>query len=170
MPLRDLKRAWCAALVLLLPLAARGQEPPPSSPGAGAESFTVFIRGTPVGSEQIAVMRSAEGWTVASSGRLGAPVDVVSRRVEVQYDGNWNPRTVSVDANVRGQFITIRSTITGTTATTHVANGTQTADRNDTIAADAVVLPSPFWGPFEAVAQKLKARPAGTVVHAYSRA
>src|SRR6185503_15303643 len=102
MPLRDFKRAWCAALVLALPLAARGQEPAPPSPGAGAETFTVFVRGTPIGSEQVLVSRTADGWTVASSGRLLVPVDVVSRRVQVQYDGNWNPRNLSLDATVRG--------------------------------------------------------------------
>jgi uncharacterized protein len=156
--------------MLALPVAARAQEPgpPPPSPGAGAESFAVFIRGARVGSEQIAVTRTAEGWIVASSGRLAAPADVVSRRVQIQYDANWNPRSASVDATVRGQVFSIRSTVTGTTATTHVVNGTQAADRNDAIAPDAVFLPSPFWGPFTALAQKLKDAPAGTVVHAYA--
>src|SRR5258708_40322960 len=143
MPLRDLKRAWCAALVLLLPLAARGQEPPPSSPGAGAENFTVFIRGTPVGSEQIAVMRSAEGWTVASSGRLGAPVDVVSRRVEVQYDGNWNPRTVSAAPPPPGQYITNRSTRTRTTPRPHLAQRHPTTQRHSTHPPPPAARPPP---------------------------
>src|SRR5579864_3674282 len=104
MPLCDLKRAWCAALAALaLPLAAFGQQPP----GPGAESFTVFFRGTPVGTEQIAMTRSAEGWTIASSGRLGVPLDVVVRRVQVDYDGSWNPRNASVDAKIRGQVVSI---------------------------------------------------------------
>src|SRR5579862_6485199 len=159
------KWAWCAALALA-PLAARAQQP--TSPGAGAESFTVFVRGTPIGSEQVAVLRTADGWTVASSSRLGAPVDVASRRVQVLYDANWNPRSLSVDATVRGQTLSIQSSVAGTTATTHVANGTQAADRTDTIAPDTLLLPSPFWGPFEAVAARLKDAPAGTVVHAFA--
>jgi len=170
MPFSDCTRAACAAVLLALPLAARAQQagPPPPPPAAGAESFAVFIRGARVGSEQIAVTRTADGWTVASSGRLGAPADVVSRRVQVQYDPNWNPRAASVDATIRGQVYSIQSTVAGTAATTHVVNGAQAADRTDTIAPDAVFLPSPFWGPFDALAHRLKAAPAGTVVHAYA--
>jgi pimeloyl-ACP methyl ester carboxylesterase len=170
MPFLDCTRAACAALLVALPLAARAQQPgpPPPSPGAGAESFAVFIRGARVGSEQIAVTRTAEGWTVASSGRLGAPAEVVSRRVQIHYDANWNPRSASVDATIRGQAFSIQSTVTGTTATTHVVNGTQAADRTDPIAPDAVFLPSPFWGPFDALAQKLKDAPAGALIHAYA--
>ncbi|HYM24063.1 MAG TPA: alpha/beta fold hydrolase, partial [Vicinamibacterales bacterium] len=168
MPLRDLKRAWCAALAALaLPVIAYGANGQ-QAPGPGAESFTVFFRGTPVGSEQIAVTRSAEGWTIASTGRLAPPLDVVARRVQVDYDGNWNPRNVSVDANIRGQVLSIQSLISGTSAATHVFDAGKTADRTDTIPADALLLPSPFWGPFEAVAQKLKDAPAGTIVHAYA--
>jgi len=169
MPFTDCTRAVCAALVLAVPLAARAQQgPPPPSPGAGAESFAVFIRGARAGSEQIAVTRTAEGWTVASSGRLAAPADVVARRVQVQYDAAWNPRSLSVDATIRGQVYSIQSTIAGTAATTRIVNGAQAGNRTDTIAADAVLLPSPFWGPFNAVAQKLKDAPAGTIVHAYA--
>ncbi|HMD35818.1 MAG TPA: alpha/beta fold hydrolase [Vicinamibacterales bacterium] len=168
MPFSDCTRAACAALLLALPIAARAQQQGPPSPGAGAEGFAVFIRGARVGSEQIAVTRTADGWTVASSGRLGAPADVVSRRVQVQYDANWNPRSASVDATIRGQVFSIQSTVTGTAATTHVVNGAQSADRTDTIAPDAVFLPSPFWGPFDALAQKLKDASAGAVVHAYA--
>src|SRR5579872_5241021 len=168
MPLRDLKRAWCAALAALaLPVIAYGSYGQ-QAPGPGAESFTVFFRGTPVGSEQIAITRSAEGWTIASTGRLAPPLDVIARRVQVEYDGNWNPRNVSVDANIRGQVLSIQSLITGTSAATHVFDAGKTADRTDTIAGDALLLPSPFWGPFEAVAQKLKDAPAGTIVHAYA--
>src|SRR4051812_8779989 len=109
MPSFDSKRAWCAALALALPLGVRGQQPVPPPPGAGAETFTVFVRGTPIGSERVAMTRTADGWTVASSGRLGPPVDVVSRRVQDLYDANWNPRSMSVDATVRGQPPSIQS-------------------------------------------------------------
>src|SRR5260221_14526739 len=108
-----------------MPRAVRGKESPLPSPGAGAESVAVFIRGTLVGSEQIAITRSAEGWTVASSGRLGAPVDVVSRRVEVQYDGGWNPRTVAGGATVGGQQISIPPAIPRKTAGYPAPHGPQ---------------------------------------------
>ena len=164
-PSFDCTRACCAALAILLPLGARAQLP---TPGTGVESFTVFVRGVRVGSEQIAVSRSADGWTIASSGRLNPPIDVAARRVQVDYDGNWHPRNVSVEATVRGAVLSIQSLITGGSAATHVFNAGRATDRTDTIAADALLLPGPLWGPFEALAQKLHDAPEGTVVHAYA--
>jgi len=46
---------------------------------AGTSTFLVFVRTTPIGSEQVATERTAQGWTISSSGRLGAPVDLVLR-------------------------------------------------------------------------------------------
>src|SRR5712671_526453 len=78
----------CMALLALLvavPLAAGAPQvaaPVPQLPGGTA--FTIFLRGAPIGIEQMAVSRSAEGWTITSSGRLGAPLDVVGRRLQVR--------------------------------------------------------------------------------------
>src|SRR6185436_2408535 len=68
-------RAALATLAVALPLTAAAQQPPlaPPLPDAGATNFTIFLRGAPIGTEQIALTRTASGWTIASSGRLGAP-------------------------------------------------------------------------------------------------
>src|SRR6185295_3807690 len=94
------------------------QQPPvpPPLPDAGAINFTIFLRGAPIGSEQIAVSRTATGWTIASSGRLGAPIDVVSRRLQVRYTPEWRPIEFSLDGTVRGQPQTVRTSVEGTTA------------------------------------------------------
>src|SRR5437762_3073617 len=63
----------------------------------GAFSFTTFFRGVPIGSEQVALTRSADGWTVAVSGRLGAPLDVLARRIEARYTADWKPIEFSFD-------------------------------------------------------------------------
>ena len=75
-------RAALAALAVAMPLVASAQPPPlpPPLPDAGATSFTIFLRGAPIGSEQIALSRTPTGWTIVSSGRIGAPIDVVARR------------------------------------------------------------------------------------------
>jgi pimeloyl-ACP methyl ester carboxylesterase len=170
MPWFHSSRAACAALAIAWPISAAVQQlpPPPLVPVPGASSFTVFIRGTAVGSEQIAVARGADGWTITSSGRLAAPLDMVTRRLQVRYDPGWKPLEVAVDAVVRGQQLSIQSNITRVTARTHLVNGAQVGDRTDTIAEDAVLLPSPFWAPFEALTARLKDAPAGSIVHAYS--
>jgi pimeloyl-ACP methyl ester carboxylesterase len=149
-------RAACAALAVALPAAADAQE-----------SFTVFIRGVAAGAEQIGVARTAEGWTITGSGRLAASVDLVTRRLQVRYDAEWKPIDLAIDATLRAQPLSLRTAVSGTTATSHVVNAGQVADKVDAIAADAVLLPSPFWAPFAALAQRTKDAPAGAMIPAY---
>jgi pimeloyl-ACP methyl ester carboxylesterase len=154
-------RPAAAAAALLLAAAAHAQEPAESS-------FTVFLHGTPVGSEQISMARDADGWTITSSGRLGSPVDVVARRVQVRYDPDWHPLELTVDATIRGQQTGLHTTVSGTTATSQITVDAATNTKTDTIAADALLIPSPFWGPFEALAMRTKDAAAGTILHAYA--
>jgi len=111
-------RATLAAAAVAMPLVASAQAPPVPTPlqEAGATSFTIFVRGAPIGSEQIAVTRTATGWTIVSSGRLGAPVDVVARRLQVRYTPEWQPLELTLDGNVRGQPQTVRTAVDGTSA------------------------------------------------------
>src|SRR6266540_2452398 len=95
-------------LGLAIPLAASAQPPPPSPPlASGSSSFTIFLRGAPIGSEQIALTRTANGWSIVSSGRIGAPIDALARRVEVRYTPEWRPIEMSLDATIRGQVQTL---------------------------------------------------------------
>ena len=149
-------RAACAALALALPAAVAAQE-----------SFSVYIRGVSAGAEQIGVSRTADGWTITGTGRLAASVDIVTRRLQVRYDADWKPIDLVIDATLRAQPLSLRTTISGTTATSHVVNAGQVADKVDAIAADAVLLPSPFWAPFAALAQRTKDAPAGAMIPAY---
>jgi pimeloyl-ACP methyl ester carboxylesterase len=153
------------AAAALIPTLA-GAQPPPAPPAA-ASSFTVFLRGVPIGSEQIAVSRGAGGWTITSSGRMGAPIDIVARRVEVRYTEDWKPIELVVDATLRGQPLSIQTNVTGTTAQTHFVSGGRSQDKTDTIPADPVLLPSPFWGPFEALSLRLKTAAAGSTIPGY---
>src|SRR5215212_3044640 len=93
-------RAALAALALAVPFGALAQPVPP--PEAGTTSFTIFVRGAPIGTEQIAVTRTADGWTITSSGRLGAPLDVIGRRVQVRYTADWRPIAFLFDGTIRG--------------------------------------------------------------------
>ena len=53
-------RATLAALALAAPLAASAQQPAPAATlqETGAANFTIFVRGTAIGTEQIALTRS----------------------------------------------------------------------------------------------------------------
>src|SRR5438309_6079467 len=161
-------RAGALAASIAAAAGARAQQPPlPPVQLPAAASYTVFVKLIPVGSEQIAVRRGADGWTILSSGRMGAPIDIVARRVQTRYTDDWKPLELTVDATVRGQLLSIQTIVAGTSAQTHTVSGSQSSDKTDQIPADAVLLPSPFWGPFEALAQRLRTAAPGSTIQAY---
>jgi uncharacterized protein len=136
-------------------------------PAVSTSNFTVFVRGVPVGSEQATLSRTADGWTITGSGRMGQPIDLIQRRTTVRYTADWKPLELIVDATLRSQPLSVRTTISGTTASTEFTQAGQSGRKTDVIPADALLLPSPFWGPFEALSVKVRNIPAGTVVPVY---
>ena len=66
--------------------------------GSGTATFLVFVRGAQVGAEQVAVTRTAEGWSILSTGRIGAPLDITARRMEVRYTADWKAVDFTIDA------------------------------------------------------------------------
>jgi len=142
----------------------------PQRPAAGtvpSSSFTIFLRAVRAGSEQISLERTAEGWTISSSGQIGAPVELLSKQVEVRYTADWKPLSLKIDGTLRGQPLKVQTEVTGETAHSTITQGGQSGERTDTIGADAVILPSPFFGPFEALSQRLKSAEAGSTIAAY---
>jgi fermentation-respiration switch protein FrsA (DUF1100 family) len=160
-------RACATALaVAALVAAATGR----AAAQSGQESsFTIYIRSVAVGTEQVAVERSASGHTITSTGRIGAPIDLVIRQFTARYDPEWKPIELTIDGTVRGQASTLHTTVSGTTASTEItgAAGTPPVRRSDTIDAQALFLPNPFIAPYEAVAARAAAATAGTTLFLY---
>jgi hypothetical protein len=159
-----------AVLSLATPLGASAQQPAaaPLLQEPGATNFTIFLRGAPIGTEQIALTRTASGWTIVSSGRLAAPFDVVARRVQVRYTPEWKPLEFTLDGTVRGQSTTIRTAVDGTAASSDINTAGQPAQKSDTIDPNALLLlPTSFFGPYEALAARLKTAGAGSEIPVY---
>jgi len=166
-------RAACAAAAAMCasaPLTVFAQIiPAPPVVEAGGTTYRLFLRGAPIGSEQINVTRAADGWTIVSSGRLGAPIDVVGRRVQARYTPDWTPVELSFDGTVRGQQQSIRTLIEGTTAKSEIRIAGQPTEKSDTIAADGVlILPNSFFGPYEALAARLRTASPGATIPVYA--
>jgi pimeloyl-ACP methyl ester carboxylesterase len=154
------------AVLVAATASVAGAQTLPSSP-TGTSNFAALLRGVQIGTEEISVVRSADGWTVSSTGRIGAPIDLVNRNLRIRYDADWKPRELTIEATVRAQEFGLRIIIAGTTATTHIDNAGQTEDRTDTVAPDVVLLPNAFFAAYEAVAARLKTAARGTTIPAY---
>ena len=143
--------------------------PAPPLPEANATSFTIFLRGAPLGTEQISVTRIADGWTIASTGRLSPPIDVVARRMEARYTADWRPIAFTFDGNVRGQPQSIHTVVEGTTAKSDIAINGKTTQKADAIDGRALLLATTsFFAPYEALAVRVRGATAGTEIPAYA--
>src|SRR4051812_10618393 len=106
------------------------------SAAVSPSSFTIFMRSVPIGGERGELQRTPQGWTITSSSRMGAPIDLVARLVQVRYTEDWKPLDLSVDATLQGQPLVHRTTVKGVAARTETRQGGRSAQRDDTIAAD----------------------------------
>jgi hypothetical protein len=147
------------------PLSA--QQPARAS-SAEVSSFTIFVRAVPIGSEQVSLERTADGWTIDGTGRIGAPLDIVTRMLQVRYDPAWKPLELTIDATTGGQPTTLRTVVTGTSARSEMNTGGAASDKTDTIDDASILLPNLFFfAPYEALAARLNTAQAGATLPAY---
>jgi pimeloyl-ACP methyl ester carboxylesterase len=155
------------ALCGVIATALSAQTPPATT---APSNFLLFANGVQIGTEEIAVMRVAGGWTIASSGRSRAPLDLVTRNLQIRYSTDWKPVELTLDATARGQAVGLHITVSGTSAITHLNNAGNAVDRTDTIDPNAILLPNPFFAAYEAVAARLSTAAAGTTIPVYQGA
>jgi pimeloyl-ACP methyl ester carboxylesterase len=150
---------------LLVPGVTTAQPQPPQRATA---HLTIFVRNVPIGNEQVTLTRTADGWTIASSGRLGPPVDAVARVLEARYSADWMPREFRYEATVRGTSQSIRTVVDNGHAVSDLDVGGQKTQMTDTIdPASLLLLPNSFFGPFEAVAARLRSAAPNTTIPAF---
>ena len=154
------------ALALIVSLAGIGQAQ--TKPPAAQVDFTIFYQGSAVGVEQVTVTRTPEGITIFGSERMGPPLGILTRRAEARYTTDWRPLEFIVEGSVREQQIALRTTVTGTTATSQFVQGAgASSQRTDQIAPDAIFLPNMFFGAYEALAARLPGTKAGDRLAAF---
>ena len=152
------------AFLVFLATAAQAQQAalPPST------GFTIFLKGTPIGREDVTVRTDTSGVSIVSQGRMSVPSSVTTRRAEVKYGPDWTPQTFTLDATVNGGDVTAKSTFAGSVARTEgVQTGTPYARQHEISPQPVVLLPSSFFGAFEAVSRRLVNAPGGTELKAY---
>lgn len=166
-----IRRAGVVLLAVLAAGVADAQTPAPRAPaartGAGANVFVVFLAGSMVGREELAVTRQAEGWIIRGSSRLNPPVGTTVRHVEIRYDTEWRARSLELDASVQGQDVTLKTAFADGKAVNAMTEAGESMEKIDEVSADAVVLPNVFFGSYAALAARLTRAVVGTEIKAY---
>jgi pimeloyl-ACP methyl ester carboxylesterase len=158
---------WALLLLLAVP-AAGGQAAPAQAAAEGTSGYTVFVRGQPIGREDVTVQRDAAGnTTIVSQSRLGPPVNLTTRRAEVRYRADGSAQSVFIDAQLNGQPVDIETTFTDGVATTKGTEGGMPFSKTDMVSPGAVALPNLLFGVYEAIGRRLTGAAPGTELRAY---
>jgi pimeloyl-ACP methyl ester carboxylesterase len=153
------------ALILLLAVPAAAQPAPPQS---GSTAYNIFLRGSSIGREDVTVVTSAEGTTITVAGRMGPPVNAITRKAEFKYAPDWTATSFTLDGSIAGGNVAINSTFSGGKATTTGTQAGTTVNATHDVAAKTFVLPNGVFGGFAAVARRLAVEAApGAEFRAY---
>ncbi len=155
--------------------AALAQPAPGSAVGSREQlPLRLFLRGAPIGSEQVVVERQPEGWAVSSTSRLLEPLDFTLRMAELKYDADWRPRALTMQGTSRGTGFDVSVTVgpaptgaAGLRAEVVATRGTETATRVDTLSADTVLLPNNVFAAYVALGHRLVSLAPGAAFRIY---
>ena len=147
-----MRALYCTcAIVALLATSAHGQTPPP-----GSTAYIIFLRGFPIGQEDITVRTTATGTTVTGRGTAGSPINSVLRNAELQLGPDGQPKLFSLDGFVNGGNVTLRTTVDGTSATTEGTQAGKTVTLTHAVSSTTVMVPSGIFTGFAALASRLR--------------
>jgi len=156
----------CALLVICAgALRADAQTQP--APNGERRGYTVFLRGTPVGREDITVSTEGGGLVISGHGRLSPPLDIVTRRAEVRYAADWAPISMTIEAVAQLRDQTINITFEGSEAKVESTIQGKPISKVDKVSPKTLVLPNGFFGFHEAVARRLATVSPPTELTAY---
>jgi pimeloyl-ACP methyl ester carboxylesterase len=139
----------------------------PAPAAAQEATFHIFAKGQLVGNETVDVLVTSDSWKVTSSGSIAAPLSLNTRMAEVVYDKSWRPRTLLLDAVLRGQASTVKTTFTGTQAANDIVQEERHYQKNDTVDAQTIVLPNLIFGSYEALAARVSMAAPGATFRVY---
>lgn len=110
----------CTFALLLFAPSAWAQQGAPA-----ANAYTTFLRGTPVGREDVRVRSDDSGVTVTSEGRVSVPVNLTIQRAQFTYAPDWSPQLFELSGNANGAIVSVRTTFAGGNAVTITNNQQQ---------------------------------------------
>jgi dipeptidyl aminopeptidase/acylaminoacyl peptidase len=147
--------------------AAASQIQPGENPPGETRGYIVFLRGRPIGREDVTTTRTPDGVVISGRGRLTPPIDVVTSKVEVRYRSDWTPESLLIESSVQGRQVTLKTSFSGTEASSETIEDGKLIVETDTISPKTVVIPNLFFGTYEALATRLVGAVEGAEFPAY---
>ncbi|WP_239490559.1 S9 family peptidase [Luteitalea sp. TBR-22] len=129
-------------------------------------SYRIVVQGRNVGSEQVTVVRDAEGLAIRSSGGI-AGGGYVLRRAEMVYGPTGAPIRLRTEARLKDQPLIVDTTVADGKATNRVTQGETASEVTHPIAADAIFLPNNVFAAAQGLAYRVNALQAGAKVALY---
>lgn len=158
---------WRAAALTAVVVAAAGVGSSAEAQTSASHTFRVFVRGVDTGVEEVAVIETADGWTLRGSGKLRAPVNLTMDHWEARYDRAWKPIELTINLTESAKRWTVRTTFNGTAASSDITQDGQLQRRTSTVAPDAIVLPNLIFGAYEALAARLARESPGSQLQVF---
>lgn len=153
---------WAALLALAAPAAAAQAAQAQSPTG-----YMIFVRGVPVGREEVTIRSDENGTTITGSSRLAPPVDLVLDRGQVVYHQDGTPASLTVRGTSNAAPLSLTTSFDNGTAVTRGSQGRQAVDVSHPFTPGSVVLANGFFGSYAGLAMRLESASAGTVIPAY---
>jgi uncharacterized protein len=155
-------------LLLFLALPAFGQQPAPVPAAAPASvGYTVFLRGTPIGHQDVAVRSDAQGLVISGQGQISAPLNVITRRVELRYRPNLDPQSLALEARIGDVEFTLNTAFENGSAVSRGMQATTPIEATDMVSPLTVLLPNVFFGAHAVLARRLAGEAPGTEYRAF---
>ena len=171
--MRTFHFTWTLLLFLALPglvrsASAQGQQTPPVPAAAPASvGYTVFLRGTPIGHQDVMVRSDAQGLVISGQGQIAAPINVITRRVELRYGPNLDPQSLAVEARVGDVEITLNTAFDNGSAVSKGMQGPTPIEATDMVAPLTLLMPNVFLGSHAVLARRLGGEAPGTELRAF---
>ena len=125
-------------------------------------TFHIFFRGAQLGSEEVTLLQLEDGWALRGSGRIGAPINLITEYWEARYDPTWKPVELTLNQFDGGtNRWSVHTTFSAGAAVSDVNKDGQNQRTNQTIQAGSIVLPNMVFGSYEALAARLASTAAG---------
>ena len=157
-----------ASTVSAQPAAANSPQQPAAAPAAPASvGYTVFVRGTPIGHQDVTVRSDAQGLVISGQGQIAAPINVIARRVELRYRPNLDPQSLAVEARIGEAEVTLNTTFDNGAAVSKGMQGTMPIEATDMVAPLTVLLPNVFFGSHAVLARRLAGEAPGREFRAF---